>query len=120
MLKPKFHILPLLAEGRITSQYGQDWPLHCPSCDSTEGAHVSYDGPAPFRINTVKGDLDVMSDMLEFNGKTIGQCMVCDAEAPLEDWVYTTGIGNRRMWREPEAERDPHLARGNSWFDDKK
>lgn len=111
-------MVPLLFEGRVTSQYGNDWPLHCPSCDSIEGALVSYNGPAPFVIKTVKGDLTVLTDMLELTGKTIGTCNNCDHSAPLEDWIYVRGIGNRQMWYEPDAKEDEYLKDRKSWFNE--
>jgi hypothetical protein len=100
----------------MLSRYGKDWPLRCPSCDATEGAMVAYVGPAPFLMKTVKGDMEVVTDAMLFGGGTIGECPVCAEEAPLIDWIVSRGIGDRPVWREPEAEQE--LGGKRNWFDD--
>ena len=78
---------------------------------------IDYVGPAPFLLKTVKGELEVMTDVMTFGGNTIGQCPVCDASAPLIEWIFEDGIGNRRAWREPEAEKE-FGGKGHWFYDD--
>lgn len=79
---------------------------------------VNYVGPAPFVIKTVKGDLMVMTDIMEFNGNTIGSCMTCEAESPLSQWVYEHGIGDRRLYREPGAAKELESLSHPHWFEE--